>query len=43
MNFNNYENSDNLAFLRIFPFLPNFYVIIKSEPGQIFKIPKVKV
>ena len=24
MNFSNHENSENLAFLRVFPFLPNF-------------------
>ena len=43
MNFSNYENGDNLAFFLIFPFLPNFYFIIKSEPGQISKISTVKV
>ena len=24
MNFSNHENSENLAFSRVFPFLPNF-------------------
>ena len=43
MNFSNYKNGDNLAFLRIFPFLSNFYFIIKSEPGQMSKMPIVKV
>ena len=43
MSASNYKNGDNLAFLQIFQFLPNFYFIIKSEPGQISKIPIVKV